>query len=41
MKTRLQQDMTYCQGILMDKNGKCRELYLRWREMAEGFPYMR
>lgn len=38
---RLQQDMTYCQGILMDKNGRYRELYLRWREMAEQFPYMR
>ncbi|MBK7939729.1 MAG: hypothetical protein IPJ82_22755 [Lewinellaceae bacterium] len=37
----LQQDMSYNQGTLTDKNGKYREMYLLWRDMAENFPYLR
>lgn len=38
---RLHQDLSYNQGILTDKKGKYREMYLNWRELAENYPYLR
>ncbi len=38
---QLQQDFTYYQGILVDKDGNITQLYLSWKDMAEKCPSMR